>query len=64
MTATERSKTRRDRAARLLPVIALDEAHAEKLKALCEARGESASTVVRALIAAARMPRPKAKKTA
>lgn len=61
MTATKRSATRRDRAARLLPVIALDQRHADKLTSLCEATGETATAAVRRLIMAAKLPRGEGK---
>lgn len=58
VTATERSKTRRGRAAWLLPNIALDADQATRLRALCTHRNETASAVVRSLIASARIPKP------
>lgn len=59
MSSTERSKARRDRAAWLLPNIALDATHATKLRAICAARGETASAAIRSLITAAKLPRGK-----
>lgn len=59
MNATERSLARRKRAAYMLPAIALDAEQATKLRALCAHRNETASAVVRSLIASARIPKGK-----
>lgn len=56
-TPTSRSAERRARAAWLLPNIALDEAHANKLRTLCAATGKTATAVVRSLIDSARIPK-------
>ena len=58
MSSSARTKTHRARTAWMLPNVALNEAHAAKLRALCAHRNETASAVIRSLIASARITKP------